>query len=85
MQIKYIAIPADAELLGAIKESCKRSGLKLGPECAMRLRKVFRVGPFAREKKDGESKTASILCSDPSGGVSSVSAPDGLSASSARR
>lgn len=62
MNVKYIAVPVDAELLGAIKESCKRSGLKLGPECAMRLRKVFRVWPFAREKKDGESKTADNRC-----------------------
>ena len=54
MNVKYIAVPVDAELLGAIEEACKRSGLKLGPECAMRLRKVYRVGVFAPVKKGSE-------------------------------
>ena len=46
--IRYVAVPCDPELISKIEESCKKSGLKLGPEVAMRLRKVYQIGPFAK-------------------------------------
>lgn len=49
--IKYVAVPCDEELYAAITESGKKSGLKLGPEVAMRLRKVYKIGPFAPKKE----------------------------------
>lgn len=50
-EVKYIAVPCDEELLAAVEEASKKSGLKLGPECAQRLRKVYKVGPFAPKKE----------------------------------
>lgn len=55
MSIRYVAVPCDPELFAAIKESCKKSGLKLGPEVAMRLRKSYKVGPFAKKRSGDES------------------------------
>lgn len=49
--IRYVAVPCEPELIAAIEESCKKSGLKLGPEAAMRLRKAYKVGPFAQKKE----------------------------------
>ena len=49
--IRYVAVPCEPELIAAIEESCKKSGLKLGPEAAMRLRKVYKIGPFAQKKE----------------------------------
>ena len=54
MSVKYIAVPCDDELYRAVVEAGKRSGLKLGPECAQKLRTVYRVGVFAPVKKGGE-------------------------------
>lgn len=48
--LKYIAVPTDPELLAAIQRSAEKSGRKLGPEAAHRLRKSYRVGPFARKE-----------------------------------
>jgi len=49
---KYIAVPVDAELLAAIENGCRESGLKIGPEAARRLRKSYRVGFFATKRKE---------------------------------
>ena len=49
--VKYIAVPCDDELIKAVDASCVKSGLKRGPEVAMRLRKVFKIGPFAKAKE----------------------------------
>ena len=47
--VKYIAVPCDEELLKAVDASCGKSGLKRGPEVALRLRKVYKIGPFAKK------------------------------------
>lgn len=49
--VKYIAVPCDEELLKAVDASCGKSGLKRGPEVALRLRKVYKIGPFAKAKE----------------------------------
>lgn len=49
--IRYVAVPCEPELIAAIEESCKKSGRKLGPEVAVRLRKAYKVGPFAQKKE----------------------------------
>lgn len=52
MAIRYVAVPCDDELIGALKSSGEKSGLKLGPEAAMRLKKSYKIGPFAQKKED---------------------------------
>lgn len=49
-KVKYIAVPCDDELYMAVHEAGKKSGLKLGREAAMRLRRAYRIGPFAPKK-----------------------------------
>lgn len=56
MKVKYIAVPADDELVKAIEADGLRSGLKLGPQAALRLKKLYKVGPFAPAEKKGSEK-----------------------------
>lgn len=49
---KHIALLAEDELLAALQHAASKSGRKLGPEAAFNLRKVFRIGPFAKAKKE---------------------------------
>lgn len=53
-KIKYIAVPADEELVRAIEADGLKSGLKLGPQVALRLRKLYKVGPFAPRKESAK-------------------------------
>lgn len=50
-EVKYVAVPCDAELFAALEASCRKSGRKLGPEVAFRLRRSFKIGPFVQKKE----------------------------------
>lgn len=49
--VRYVAVPCDDELYAALEASCRKSGRKLGPEVAFRLRRSLKIGPFVPKKE----------------------------------
>ena len=53
-RVTYVAVPCEAELVAAIDAARAKTGMHRGPEVAQRLRRMFKIGPFAKAAAKSE-------------------------------